>query len=148
MHRAIVSAAFVVAFIAGASAQVKPDFRGTWKIDPARSDRFSSGAPTETITVEGTRMTVSRTRAGKTESVVYMLDGTPSKNLSRPGGPQMELIYTSTWEGNVLVTTIVLPKMTRIEKRWIQADGTMKNEVTFKFPHKTETGWMVFTKTR
>ena len=45
------------------------------------------------------------------------------------------------------VTTIVMPKVTRIEKRSIQADGTMKNEVTFNFPDgKTETGWMVFNK--
>ena len=36
---------------------------------------------------------------------------------------------------------------TRIDKRSIQADGTMKNEVTFNFPDgRTETGWMVFEK--
>jgi hypothetical protein len=41
------------------------------------------------------------------------------------------------------------PNGSRIEKRSIQADGTMKNEVTFNSPDgKTETGWMVFNKTK
>ena len=56
-------------------------------------------------------------------------------------------IFNSKWEGSVLVTTIVLPMATRIEKRSIQADGTMKNEVTFNFKDgRSETGWMVFNK--
>jgi hypothetical protein len=149
MKRAILSAALAVALVAGVSAQDKPNFAGTWKIDPARSDKFSGGAPPETITVEGSKMTVSRTRAGNTDSNVYMLDGTPSKNSTGPAGKQIEMTYTSKWEGNVLVTTIVMPKVTRIEKRSMEADGTMKNEVTFNFPDgRTETGWMVFNKTK
>jgi inner membrane protein involved in colicin E2 resistance len=147
MKRAILSAALAVALVAGVSGQDKPNFVGTWKIDPARSDQYSGGAPQETITVEGSKMTVTRTRAGNTDSAVYMLDGTPSKNSVGPAGRQTEMTYTSKWECKVLVTTIVLPKVTRIEKRSIEADGTMKNEVTFNFPDgKTETGWMVFNK--
>ena len=145
--RLVLSTALAVAFVAGVSAQGKPNFVGSWRIDPARSDKFSGGAPPETITVEGSKMTVSRTRAGNTDSFVYLLDGTPSKNMSGPAGKQTELTYTSKWDGNVLVTTIVMPMVTRIEKRSIEADGTMKNEVTFNFKDgRSETGWMVFNK--
>ena len=147
MMRAIISAALAVAFVAGLSAQDKPNFAGTWRIDPARSDKYSGGAPPETITVEGNKMAITRTVAGNTDLRVYMLDGTPSKNVSGPPGQQSEITYTSKWEGNVLVTTIVMPKVTRIEKRSIEVDGTMKNEVTFNFPDgKAETGWKVFNK--
>ncbi len=148
MKRAILSAALAVALVAGVSAQARPDFTGTWKIDPSKSDKFSGGAPPETITMDGARMTVTRTRAGNTDSTVYMLDGTPSKNMVGPPGNQNEVVNTSQWEGNVLVTTTVMPKVTRIDKRSIEADGTMKNEVTFKFPDKSETGWMVFNKSK
>ena len=44
---------------------------------------------------------------------------------SRPNGP-VENVYTSTWEGDALVTTITGPGMSRIERRSIEADGTMK----------------------
>ncbi|MDQ3071069.1 MAG: hypothetical protein M3R55_15235 [Acidobacteriota bacterium] len=150
MKRAILSAVLAIAFVAGVSAQAKPDFVGKWRIDPARSDQYSGGAPPETITVEGSKMTVTRTRAGNTESTVYMLDGTPSKNMVGPAGRQTQTIYTSKWEGNVLVTTFAFPAVNRIEKRSIEADGTMKNEVTFNFTKdgRTETGWMVFNKTK
>jgi hypothetical protein len=149
MRRALLAAALAVSLVAGVSAQAKPDFTGAWKIDPARSDQYSGGAPPETITVEGSKMTVTRTRAGNSDSAVYMFDGTPSKNSVGPAGRQADMTYISKWEGDVLVTTIVLPKVTRIEKRTIQADGTMKNEITFNFPDgRTETGWMVFNKTK
>jgi hypothetical protein len=77
-----------------------------------------------------------------------MLDGTPSMNSRGPAGQQTEIIYTSKWEGNALVTMIGTPA-TRIEKRSIEPDGSMKNEVTFKHPDgRTETGWMVFDKSQ
>jgi hypothetical protein len=119
MNRAILSVALAIAFMAGVSAQDKPNFAGKWKSD----NSFSS----LTITVEGSRMTVTNTIAGNSESTVYLLDGTPSKKtFEGPNGP-MENVYTSTWEGDVLVTTIKTAfGSTMIEKRWIQPDGTMR----------------------
>ena len=150
MTRAILSAALAMALVAGVSAQDKPSFAGTWKIDPARSDQYSGGAPPETITVEGSKMTVTRTRAGNSASTVYLLDGTPSKNVSGPAGQQTEVIYNSKWEGDVLVTTFAFPLVNRIEKRSIQPDGTMRVEATFNFVKepKSETGIMVFNKVK
>ena len=122
MKRAILSAALASAFISGVSAQVKPNFAGKWKAD----NSFNSW----TITVDGNKMTVTMTVAGNSESTVYLLDGTPStKTMEGPNGP-VENVYTSTWEGAVLVTTITAPGMARVERRSIEADGTMKVQNT------------------
>ena len=123
MTRAILCAVLAIAFMEGVSAQEKPNFAGTWKA----ANSFN----TWTITVEGSKMTLTMTVAGNTsEPTVYMLDGTPSTETTEgPNGP-VKIVYTSTWEGNVLVTTIAAPMMTRVERRSIEADGTMKVETT------------------
>jgi hypothetical protein len=122
MKRAILSAALALAVTAGVSAQDKPNFAGKWKA----TGSFNLW----TITVEGNKMTVTMTVAGNSDSTVYLLDGTPSKKpIEGPNGPS-EIVYTSTWEGDVLVTTITAPNMTRIERRSLEADGTMKVQNT------------------
>ena len=122
MKGAILSAALAIALTAGISAQDKPNFAGKWKA----SGSFTSW----TITVEGSKMTVTQTVAGNSDSTVYLLDGTPStKTMEGPNGPA-EHVLTSTWEGAVLVTTITSPSMTRIERRSIEADGTMRVQST------------------
>ena len=150
MTRVILSAALAVACVAGLSAQDKPDFRGSWKPDPARS-KTMGGLAAQTITVEGSKMTVTVMAAGNARSTVYMLDGTPSKNMANP---QNELTYTSKWEGNVLVTTIPTPNLTRVEKRSIEADGSMRVETAWNWVNpppgaggqKTEVSLLVFNK--
>ena len=122
MTRAILSAVLAIAFMAGVSAQDKPNFAGTWK--PVGSFTLY------TVTVEGSKMTVTRTMAGNSESTVYLLDGTPSvERAEGPNGPT-EQVLTSTWEGAVLVTTITNPASSRVERRSIEADGTMKVQIT------------------
>jgi hypothetical protein len=125
VKRAIFSVALAIALMAGVSAQDKPNFAGKWKA----SGSFNSW----TITVEGSKMTVALTIAGNSDSTVYMLDGTPStKTLEGPDG-LVQQVYTSTWEGDVLVTTITTPPpaaMTLVERRSIEADGTMKVQNT------------------
>jgi hypothetical protein len=123
IKRAILSAILAVAFAAGISAQEKPNFAGKWKA--------AGSFNVWTITVEGSKMTVTMTVAGNSESTVYMLDGTPStKTIEGPNGT-VENVHTSTWEGDVLVTTITAPGMARVERRSIEADGTMKVQTTF-----------------
>src|SRR5690349_7352499 len=99
MTRLILSAAFAVAFSAGVEAQEKPNFAGKWKA--------AGSFNTWTITVEGNKMTLTTTVAGNTsEPTVYLLDGTPStETMEGPNGP-FKTVYTSNWEGAVLVTTI------------------------------------------
>jgi hypothetical protein len=132
MTRAILSAVLAIAFMTGLSAQDKPNFAGTWK----SVDSFNQW----TITVEGSKMTVTRTVAGNSESTVYMLDGTPSvKTIEGPNGP-VQQVYTSTWEGSVLVTTITTSGPNPlIERRWLEADGTMKVNTTIVLQGKPQT---------
>ena len=141
MKSAILSAIVAIAFLTGASAQEKPNFAGKWKA--------AASFTAWTITVEGSKMTVTRTIAGNSESTVYMLDGTPSKNPL--DGGLGEIVMTSTWEGDVLVTTITAPAMTRIERRSIEADGTMKVELTLNFvkePARNGTSLKVYNKAK
>ena len=129
MTRAILSAIAALAFMASVSAQDKPNFAGKWKA----SGSFNSW----TITVEGNKMTVTMTVAGNSESNVYLLDGTPSKKqFEGPNGPA-ENVSTSTWEGHVLVTTTKTAFGTTItEKRWLEADGTMRVQNSLDIPGK------------
>jgi hypothetical protein len=143
MKRAFLSAALAIAFVAGVSAQDKPNFAGTWKA----ADSFNR----TTITVDGSKMTITLTMAGNSDSTVYMLDGTPSKKTMKgQGGQPMEQVYTSKWEGNVLVTTITTPGPNpMIEKRSIEADGAMKVERTIILPgNKAETMAQVLNKVK
>ena len=129
MTGAFLSAALAITFMAGVAAQDKPNFAGRWK---------ATGSYTSwTITVEGSRMTVTMTVAGNSESTVYLLDGTPStKTIEGPNGP-LENVSTSTWEGDVLVTTTKTGfGATIVEKRWLEPDGTMRVQNTFSFPGK------------
>ena len=123
MKRAVLSAVLAIALMAGVSAQEKPNFAGKWKA--------AGSFTTWTITVEGSKMTVTQMIAGNSDSTVYLLDGTPStKTIEGPNG-LVENVLTSTWEGDVLVTTITAPGMSRVERRSIQEDGTMKVQTTF-----------------
>jgi hypothetical protein len=126
MKRAIISAALAVAFVAGVSAQDARNFVGTWRTDMSRSKTGSGTVgPDQTITVEGSKMTVTQTTAGNSSSRVYTLDGTPSKTG--------ETVVTSKWEGHVLVTIFSSPGGERIEKRSMEPDGAMKVELTYNW---------------
>jgi hypothetical protein len=129
MKRAILSVAVAIVCLADLSAQDKPNFAGKWKAENSYN--------VWTITVEGSKMTVTNTIAGNSESTVYLLDGTPSKKtFEGPNGP-MENVYTSTWEGDVLVTTIKTGfGSTMVEKRSIEPDGTMRIQNTLNIPGK------------
>lgn len=146
----MLSTALAVVFIAGAFAQAKPDFNGTWKPDPARSKPIGGLGPTQTISVEGNKMTMLNTSAGNTSTTVYLLDGTPSTKTLEGGDQPVKIVYTSKWEGNVLVTTWANARISNVERRTIQDDGTMKVEVTHTYIQdgKSETGSRVFNKVK
>ena len=123
MKHAFLSVVLAIAFIAGVSAQDKPNFAGKWKA--------AGSFTTWTVTVEGSKMTVTMMVAGNTDSTVYLLDGTPSKKAIEGPNGTVEHVYTSRWEGDVLVTSITAPGMERVERRSMDADGTMKVQTTF-----------------
>ena len=163
MKRAIFSGILAVLFTVGVAAQAKPNFAGAWTLDPEKSTMGNrqggggggrqgggnaAGVPL-VIAVEGQKMSITQTFGENTRTTVYMLDGTPSKN-TQPGrgdAAPVEITYTSKWEGNALVTTIVNPRGTSTEKRWVEADGTMVVETTRTAPDGTATtAKMVYKK--
>ena len=119
----ILSVTLAIACMAGVSAQDKPNFAGIWKA--------AGSFDWWTITVQGNKMTVTQSIAGNSDSTVYLLDGTPStKKIEGPNGTT-EFVYTSKWEGDVLVTTVTAPGHERVESRSIEADGTMRVKTVF-----------------
>lgn len=145
MKRAVFAAIVAAVFATGVMAQVKPNFAGTWTLDAEKSvmpqgrgagmgggRQGGMGGGPVTITVEGQKMSVSRAmgQSGNTMTTVYLLDGTASKNTMAGRGEPMEFVYTSTWKGAKLVTTIAGPRGPSTETRWIDADGTMVVETT------------------
>jgi hypothetical protein len=112
-----------LAFMAAVSAQDKPNFAGLWKT----AGSFDSTA----ITVQGNTMTVTLSIAGNSESTVYHLDGTPSTKIIEGPMGTTENVYTSKWEGDVLVTTITAPGQERVERRSMEAGGTMRVKTVF-----------------
>ena len=146
MKRAILSAALAVAFVTGVFAQDTAKFAGKWKSDTSYN--------VYTITVVGSRMTITTTVAGNTsEPMEYMLDGTMVKKTSEgPNGP-VESVRTSTWEGHVLVTTTKLSNgSVTVERRSLEPDGTMRVQNTLVLmqgkpaPPSAPTGVVVMKK--
>ena len=111
-------AAAVLAVASVAFAQ-KPDFSGTWTLDPAASGMagapgggggrgMGGGALGNSATVKQTAdtLTIERTMGDNKVVTTYKLDGTESKNtMMGRGGNQMESVSTAKWEGNSLVIT-------------------------------------------
>ncbi|HJZ73980.1 MAG TPA: hypothetical protein VKE51_19710 [Vicinamibacterales bacterium] len=84
-------------------AQGRPDFSGTWTMDRSRSESAMQADPigptTVAITQTPTGLEIATTRDGRTATIAYKLDGSPSPI---PGGSA-----TSHWEGATLVTETV-----------------------------------------
>jgi len=141
----------VMAFAVGAYAQ-KPNFAGTWVLNPEKSVMGGApgggapgggggragggmGAGPVTITQTATELVVSRTMGETVMKTVYKLDGTESKNEGRGGTSS----YISKWDGAKLVTAIKAETQqgTResTETRSLAADGTMVVETASQGPN-------------
>jgi hypothetical protein len=114
-----IMAAAVFAVAAVAFAQAKPDFSGTWTIDPEASGMAApGGAPAGTgggggrggggpLTVKQTAdaLTIERTMGENKVVTTYKLDGTESKNTmpGRGGGAPTESVSVAKFDGGKLV---------------------------------------------
>jgi hypothetical protein len=123
----LATAAATALFVAGLSAQGKPNFSGKWTMVPdpaaAAAPAPGGGAPGGggggrgggrggggggqfcgqecTITQDATTLTVTRTTQGGEQKAVYKLDGTESKNSQAGrGGETTEVVSKAMWEGN------------------------------------------------
>jgi hypothetical protein len=83
-----------------AHAQSAPNFSGTWKMDPSRSESAAQKDPVGPITLviaqTPTDLTIETARAEGSSAVTYKLDGSEVKI---PGGTAK-----THWEGSTLVT--------------------------------------------
>jgi hypothetical protein len=119
MRRAAVlmSAAALVLFTAGLSAQGKPNFAGKWTPDTeknaaamggggggGRGGRMGGGGGEMTITQDANKLTIERTGGRGAQTSTYTLDG--SEQTVQMG--QAEGKVKASWEGNTIVieTTI------------------------------------------
>ena len=116
-HRNIIpTIAIVVALVATAAAQAKPDFSGTWTFDEAKSDPAPAraggggrgggrmgGAPATTMTIKQTpaELSMDRTTAQGQQTAVYKLDGSDSTNTIGMGPATSK----AAWDGSRLVIT-------------------------------------------
>ena len=110
----------VIAAVFLASASIafaqKPDFSGTWTLDPAasgmegggggRGGRGGLGPGPATVKQTADALTIERTMGDNKVTTTYKLDGSESKNtMMGRGGEPMEMVSTAKWDGAKLVIT-------------------------------------------
>jgi hypothetical protein len=113
-----VLAAAILAVATLAWAQ-KPDFSGTWTLDPAASGAPGGGGggggrgggrgglgQGGSVKQTADTLTIERMMGDNKVTLNYKLDGSESKNsMMGRGGEAMEVVSTAKWDGNKLVIT-------------------------------------------
>jgi hypothetical protein len=105
LERVGVTAAAFLAVATVAWAQ-KPDFSGTWALDPASASAGSGGvlgSGPATVRQTADALTIERTVDDSTVILTYKLDGSDSRNtiVSRDG-QSSDSMSTATWDGPTL----------------------------------------------
>ena len=110
-------AATILAVATIAWAQ-KPDFSGTWTLDPASAPAGGGGGRgggggalgngPATVKQTADALTVQRTSGGSQVTLTYKLDGSDSRNvMTGPGGVEIDSMSNVKWDG---------PKLTIVTK--------------------------------
>jgi hypothetical protein len=114
------TAAAILAVATVASAQ-KPDFSGTWTLDPAVAPAAGGvvggalGNGPATVKQSADTLTIERTMGDANITLIYKLDGTDSRNmLMGPAGQQVDSMSNAKWDG---------PKLTIVTK--MEMDGQL-----------------------
>jgi hypothetical protein len=120
LARVGVIAAAILAVATVAWAQ-KPDFSGTWTLDPASAPAGGGGGGgtlgngPATVKQTADALTIERTMGDAKVTLTYKLDGTDSRNmLMGPGGQQADSLSNAKWDG---------PKLTIVTK--VEMDGQL-----------------------
>ena len=144
LARGAVMAAAILAVATVASAQ-KPDFSGTWTLDPASAPAAGGGGGRgggggalgngpATVKQTADALTIERTMGDDKAILTYKLDGSESRNvmMSR-GGQAADSLSIAKWEGSKL--TIVTKQemggeVTESTQVWTVAGSTLTVETT------------------
>ena len=121
----IAAAILAVATVAWAE---KPDFSGTWTLDPAsapaaggRGGGGALGNGPATVKQTADALTIERTMGDAKVTLTYKLDGTESRNMMMGrGGQQADSLSTAKWDG---------PKLTIATKQEINGQITESSQV-------------------
>jgi hypothetical protein len=107
LARAGVIAAAILAVVTVTSAQ-KPDFSGTWTLDPASAQAAGRGGGAlgsgpATVKQTADALTIERTMGDGKVTLTYKLDGTDSRNVIMAGaGQAIDSLSTAKWDGQKL----------------------------------------------
>jgi len=99
----------VLTLLAEPHAQSKPDFTGTWTLDPAKSDPFGQGrngavgASTLTIKQIGDDMLIVTDGRQGQQMLTYKLDGSENMNQLPGRGGTAAIKSKAKWDGSTLV---------------------------------------------
>jgi hypothetical protein len=126
----IAAAILAVAMVAWAQ---KPDFSGTWTLDPASAPAAGGGGGGRgggggalgngpaTVKQTADALTIERTMGDATVTLTYKLDGTESRNMMMGrGGEPADSLSTAKWDG---------PKLTILTKQEMGGQVTESTQV-------------------
>ena len=125
-----VMAAAILAVATVAWAQ-KPDFSGTWTLDPASAPAAGGGGRgggggalgngPATVKQTADALTIERTMGDAKVTLTYKLDGTESRNMMMGrGGQPADSLSTAKWDG---------PKLTIVTKQEMDGQVTESTQV-------------------
>jgi hypothetical protein len=140
MRKQALTAAVALALSAGLLAQARPDFSGTWVLDPATAPAAPAGGGGRgggrggggagfgqefTAKQDAKVLTVTRMQGDQTITATYNLDGSESKNTVAGRGGQQEQVSKATWDGNrlTIVTTLDFGGNTVEQRRVVSLEG-------------------------
>ena len=130
LARVGVIAAAILAVATVAWAQ-KPDFSGTWTLDPANAPAAGGGGRGSgggalgngpaTVKQSADALTIERTMGDAKVTLTYKLDGTESRNMMMGrGGQPADSVSTARWDG---------PKLTIVTKQEMDGQVTESTQV-------------------
>ena len=127
LARVGVMAAAILAVATVAWAQ-KPDFSGTWTLDPASAPATGGGSGggalgngPATVKQTADALTIERTMGDAKVTLTYRLDGTESRNMMMGrGGQPADSMSTAKWDG---------PKLTIVTKQEMDGQVTESTQV-------------------
>ena len=142
LARVGVVAAAILAVATVASAQ-KPDFSGTWTLDPAGAPPAGGGRGggggalgngPATVKQTADALTIERTMGDAKVTLTYKLDGTESRNMMMgPGGQPADSLSVAKWDGARLTIATKQEmdgQVTESTQVWTVAGNTLTVETT------------------